>query len=127
MVSLRVHPDRLEVHLTPAEKALAAYPRDLVVPRTAIRSAAITHDPWVWLRGIRAPGTAIPRTLALGTWRSRGAKDFVLIKGSRPAVVLDLDPEQVGGFHRLVLSSHRVAELVASLRVDPPSDSTPQV
>ncbi len=63
-------------------------------PRASIRSAIITEDPWIWLRGIRAPGTSIPLTLAMGTWKFYGGKDFVLIKGSRPSVVIDVVGEE---------------------------------
>ena len=57
MANLRVHNDRLEVHLTPAEKSLAFRAADVIVQRDDIRSATITDDPWIWIRGIRRRGT----------------------------------------------------------------------
>ena len=65
MAQLRVHSDRIEVHLTPAEKTLALRSDDLVVQRDDIRSATITDDPWVWIRGIRRRGTEIPLVVAV--------------------------------------------------------------
>ena len=124
MAHLRVHPDRLEVHLTPAEKVLGAHPHDIVVPRELIRSATVTHDPWVWIRGIRAPGMYVPLTLAVGTWKNHGGQDFVVVKGKRPAVVLELDAEERNPYSRLLLSTPHAAELIASLKLEPGSDGT---
>ena len=64
MASLRVHPDRLEIQLSAAEKALALRRDAISVPRSAIRSVTITDDPWIWIRGIRAPGALVPLVLA---------------------------------------------------------------
>ena len=67
MASLRVHSDRLEIHLTPAERTLALLRNDIVVQRENIRSVSITDDPWTWIRGIRAPGNGLPLVMAIGT------------------------------------------------------------
>ncbi len=40
------------------------------------------------LRGIRAPGTALPYVVLLGTLRGRGYKDFVAMKGRGEGAVL---------------------------------------
>lgn len=117
MADLHVYPDRLEVHLTAAEKMLALRRDDVVVPRESIRSVAITEDPWIWIRGIRAPGAGIPLTLAVGTWKFHGGKDFLLIKGKqRAAVVVDIDGEE---FSRVIVSTPHAARLIETLRVDP--------
>jgi hypothetical protein len=116
MADLHVYPDRLEVHLTAAEKVLALRRDDLVVPRDSIRSVAITEDPWIWIRGIRAPGAAVPLTLAVGTWKFHGGKDFLLIKGKqRSAVVVDIDGEE---FSRVIVSTTHAARLIEALRID---------
>jgi hypothetical protein len=116
MADLHVHPDRLEIHLTPAEKVLALKRDDLVVPRDSIRSVAITEDPWIWIRGIRAPGASVPLTLAVGTWKFHGGKDFLLIKGKqRAAVVIDLEGEE---FSRVIVSTPHAAKLIETLRLD---------
>ncbi|GAB3615745.1 hypothetical protein GCM10027416_03020 [Okibacterium endophyticum] len=115
MARLHLLSDRLEITLTTAEKVLALRKSDIVVPREAIRSATITDDPWIWVRGIRAPGTAIPLSLAVGQWKFHGGKDFLVIKGSRAAVVIDVEGEE---FARLVVTTTHALELVAALRLD---------
>jgi len=42
------------------------------------------------LRGVRAPGTAIPYVVLLGTLRGRGYKDFVAMTGRSEGVVITL-------------------------------------
>lgn len=114
MATLRVHADRLEIRLTKAEKVLALRRDDISIPRDSIRSATITEDPWIWVRGIRSPGTNLPLTLAVGTWKFHGGTDFLLIKRTRMAVVIDIDD---GQFERVIVSTSLAAELVHALRL----------
>ncbi|MDY7542027.1 hypothetical protein KIV56_10515 [Cryobacterium breve] len=114
MASLRVHPDRLEVHLTKAEKTLAFRREDIVVARENIRSVTITDDPWIWIRGIRAPGLEVPLVVAVGTWKFHGGKDFLAIKRRRQAVVIDLVDED---FSRVILTTNHAPDLIASLKL----------
>ncbi|WP_353808273.1 hypothetical protein [Agromyces sp. SYSU T00194] len=114
MANLRVHSDRLELQLTAAEKSLAFRRSDVVVQREDIRSAIITDDPWIWVRGIRHRGSVVPLVVAVGEWKSHGGIDFVLVKGKRQAVVLDVDGED---YSRLVVSTNRAAELIESLKL----------
>ncbi|SDR76116.1 hypothetical protein [Microterricola viridarii] len=116
MASLRVHPDRLEIQLTPAEKALALRRDEISVPRSAIRSVTITDDPWIWIRGIRAPGSLVPLVLAVGTWKFHGGKDFLVIKNKRQAVIIDIAD---GEYARHIVSTNHAAELVRALNVSP--------
>lgn len=115
MSSLRVHPDRLEIHLTPAEKALALRREDIVVPVSAIRSIKITDDPWIWIRGIRAPGTLVPLVLAIGTWKFHGGKDFLIIKNKRQAVIIDITGEE---YARIIVSTNHAVDLIDKLNVE---------
>ncbi len=125
MADLHVHRDRLEVRLTRTEKAFAFRRSDLVIPRSAIRSVLITEDPWIWIRGVRVPGAAIPLTLAIGTWKSHGGKDFVLVKGkSRTAVVIDIEQPDDGsevadGYVRAILTTSHASALAEALRPAP--------
>ncbi|TFC47571.1 hypothetical protein E3T26_09190 [Cryobacterium sp. TMT1-21] len=114
MASLRVHPDRLEIHLTKAERTISLRKEDLVVARENIRSVTITDDPWIWIRGIRAPGLEVPLLLAVGTWKFHGGKDFLAIKRRRPAVVIDLVDED---FSRVILTTNHAPDLIASLKL----------
>ncbi|MCW4457084.1 hypothetical protein [Microbacterium sp. MPKO10] len=115
MASILLHTDRLEIKLTAAEKMLARRSESLVIPRDSIRSVALTDDPWIWVRGVRAPGTAVPLTLAIGQWKFHGGKDFLVLKGSRPAVVIDLIDEE---FRRVLVSTRKGVELIAALRLE---------
>ena len=112
---MRVHPDRLEIHLTAAEKTLAFRREDVVIQRENIRSVTITDDPWIWVRGIRAPGALVPLVLAVGVWKFHGGKDFLAIKRKRQAVVIDLVGDE---FARLVLSTNHAPDLIASLKLE---------
>lgn len=114
MAQLRVHPDRIEVHLTPAEKSLALRADDIVVQRDDIRSATITDDPWVWIRGIRTRGSVVPLVVAVGAWKYHGGLDFVIVKGKRQAVVLELAG---GEFARIILSTNHAAALIDRLKL----------
>ena len=125
MADLHVYPDRLEIRLTSAEKLLALRRDDVVVAREGIRSVAITEDPWIWIRGIRAPGMGVPLALAIGVWKFHGGKDFVLVKGKqRSAVVIDIEPDGDGAdsFSRVIVSTPHAARLVEALRVQDPED-----
>lgn len=126
MARVEVFPDRVVIKLSASERALAARRRELTLNREAISSALITDDPWVWLRGVRAPGVHLPRKLAIGTWRSAGMHDFALIRSGRPAVVLDFDVEaddpgwigEFDGFARVILSTAHATELIQALRLE---------
>ena len=123
MAMLRVHNDRIEVHLTPAEKVLALRGDDIVVQRDDIRSAVVTDDPWVWIRGIRRRGTEIPLVVAVGMWKYHGGTDFVIVKGKRQAVVLELAD---GEFTRIILSTNHSATLIDRLKLtEPPAEADP--
>jgi len=129
MARVEVYSDRVVIRLTASEKALAMRRRDVVLDRDGILSAVITDDPWVWLRGVRAPGTQLPGRLALGTWRALGGRDFAVVRSGRPAVVIDLEvPEgaeedhgwvgEYDPFARVIISTRHAAELIKALRLD---------
>ena len=91
------------VRLTPLEK-LGALRGDVRVPLAAIRAARVVSRPLAEVRGLRAPGTAVPGLVAVGTWRRRRrAKEFVAVHRTQPGIVVDLDPAQAR-FGRLVVS-----------------------
>lgn len=111
-----------------AEKMLALHKDDLIVLRDSIRSVAITQDPWIWIRGVRAPGTGLPLTLAVGTWKFHGGQDFLLIKGKqRSAVVFDLEPDASADgapdYARIIVSTLHAARLVEALRFSGDADA----
>ncbi|GGE97468.1 hypothetical protein [Mycetocola zhadangensis] len=115
MARLHLHPDRLEIALSTAEKTFSLRKENIIIPRSAIRSATLTDDPWIWVRGIRAPGTAIPLTLAVGQWKFHGGKDFLVLRGTKPSVVIDIADEE---FSRVIITTKHGLELVANLQLD---------
>lgn len=129
MSRVEIHVDRVVLQLTAAEKALSLRRRDIVIDRNLISSALITVDPWVWLRGVRSPGTHVPGRFAYGTWRSLSGRDFALIRRGVSAVVIDLDApnadqqvvaEQEGfdELARVIVSTARAVELIEALKLD---------
>ena len=94
--------DVLRVHLWLFGRIGACVASDVVVPLTAVRSARATEQPWSELRGARAPGTSLRRVIALGTWRHYAGRDFVVVYGRGPAVVVELAGHRLS---RLVISS----------------------
>lgn len=122
MVTLMLDSGHLEIVLSGAEKALALRKRNVTLDRAAISRVQLTDDPWTWLRGVRSPGTFIPATLAIGTWRYAGGKDFAVIRKNRPGVVIDLEGDTE--FQRLVLGTRHGEALVRALRVDAGDDPT---
>lgn len=116
MVTLLLDSMRLEVALSATERALSFRREPVRVDRTHITKVQLVDDPWGWLRGVATPGTVIPRTIAMGRWRSAGGDDFVLVRRRRASVVIDLegDPE----FQRLVLTTRHGLALVQALRLE---------
>ena len=54
--------------------------------------------------------------VAMGTWKSAGSEDFVLVRGRRPGVVIDL--EEHPDYERIVLTTRHGLALVQALRLD---------
>ncbi len=122
MVTLMLDSRQLEIVLAPAEKALAFRKRNVTVERSAITRVQLTDDAWTWLRGVRAPGTYLPATLATGTWRYAGGKDFALIRRNRPGVVIDLESHEE--FQRLILTTRHGVALAQALRLEAGDEPT---
>ena len=91
MVTLLLDQTRLEVVLSPIERASTFHRENVRVEREHITRVQLTDDAWTWLRGVPGPGTYIPGILAAGTWKGAGTTDFVLIRKRRPSVVIDLE------------------------------------
>jgi hypothetical protein len=105
----------LVLQLSALEK-LAGFRGDIRVPVSTVRQVRWVADPWPELRGIRAPGTGWPGVIAVGTRRGTGIKDFSVVHGRGPAIVVELEGAE---FDRLVMTDEaaegRAAELVEQL------------
>jgi len=115
MVTLLLDQTRLEVVLSPIERASTFHRDNLRIEREHITKVQLTDDAWTWLRGVPGPGTHLPGILAAGTWKAAGTTDFVLIRRRRPSVVIDLegDPD----FQRLILTTRHGLALAQALRL----------
>lgn len=69
-------------------ETLGAFHHGFSIPRECIVSDITVVDGWKELRGMRAPGTGIPKVIMLGTTRYDGVKDFCAVYGSKPARVI---------------------------------------
>jgi hypothetical protein len=120
MVTLLLDSTQLEVVLSPTERALSFRKRNIVVPRTTIDRVQLTDDAWTWLRGVPNPGTNLPVAVAMGTWKSAGGNDFVVIRRRKSSVVIDLRGHDE--FERLVLTTKHGVALLKALRLDVASE-----
>ena len=64
---------------------------DISVASSQLISKIEVPNPWTkeYLRGVRAPGTAIPYVILLGTMRFKGGKDFCAIYKRTPAMIYE--------------------------------------
>ena len=69
------------------------------------------------LRGVRAPGTAIPYVILYATLRGRGYRDFVAMKGRGEGVVLTL---KTGPFARWIFTLKQPKSEISRLLRDTP-------
>jgi hypothetical protein len=91
-------------------------------PRTPVGSIEkIEFIDQLWgsstLRGVRAPGTALPYVVLLGTLRGRRYRDFVAMVGRGEGVVLTL---KSGPFARWIFTMKQPKEEIAALLGDTP-------
>ena len=116
MVTLLVDSANLELALSPTERAAAFQRENIRVARADILKVQLTDDPWTWVRGVRKPGTQVSGVFAAGTWHSIAGTDFVMIRGRRPGVVIDLGPD--AAYQRLLLTTRHGLALVEALNLD---------
>jgi hypothetical protein len=109
MAMLTVDGNHLVVLLSALEK-IGALRGNISVPLASVRAVRVSDTPWSELRGIRAPGTGLPRVISLGTRRGPGVHDFAAVYGQRPALVVEMTG---ASFDRLVVSCADGAEAAA--------------
>ncbi|MFR9803876.1 alpha/beta hydrolase [Pseudonocardia sp. RS010] len=88
-VPVRLEGDRLVVAPTRGQR-LAGLIRGVSVPLGAIGDVRVVPDARGALRGIRAPGLAVPRRTYIGTWRRRGHRELVIARAGAPALRIEL-------------------------------------
>ena len=115
MATLEVVGENLVVRLSWFEKLEAFHP-DVSVRRSGVREVRVVDNAWPELRGVRAPGTGIPGVVAVGTRRGTFGKDFDVVHGKGPAVVVELEGEK---YARLVVTSQDAGALAARVTGTP--------
>jgi len=75
---------------------------DIVAPLATVAAVRAVSNPWPELRGVRSPGTGVPGVIAVGTRRGGFGKDFAVVHGRGPAVVVELEGAP---FSRLVATT----------------------
>ena len=115
MATLAVVGDDLVVKMSWFER-LEAVHSDVHVRRSAVREVRVVDSAWPELRGIRAPGTGIPGVVAVGTRRGGFGKDFAVVHGTGPAVIVELDGER---YARLVVTAKDAGRLAAKVTGTP--------
>lgn len=92
----------LTLNLSLLEK-IGALHGDISVATSELISKTEISNPWKsqFLKGFRAPGTAIPYVVLLGTMRYKGGKDFCAIYKRTPAVIYEFKGSQ---FTRWIVS-----------------------
>jgi hypothetical protein len=97
MAHLAIEGAFLVIRLSWLER-LGAFSGEPRVPLSAIREVRVTASPWKELKGMRAPGAGWPGTIALGTWRHDGVKDFCAVYRKGPGVVVELENARYARF-----------------------------
>jgi len=92
--------DTVTLVLTRVER-LEGFRGDIGAAVSSVRAVRACDDLWSELRGIRAPGTGIPRVIAVCTLRGSFGRDFAAVHGRGPGVVVEFDGEP---FQRWVVS-----------------------
>ena len=84
------------------------------VPLDRVTGTRVEQRPIPFVRGLRAPGTAVPGVIVAGTYRRRGgAKTFADARPNKPVVVIDL--AEGADFERLVVGTDDPAGAVARI------------
>ena len=102
--------DVLQVRLSAPEK-VAGLLRDVEVPVASVRRATVEADALGAVRGVRAPGLALPGRVKIGTWRGHG-RTLVAVRRGVPALRLELTR---GPYDAVLVSTPDAAALAAQL------------
>ena len=110
--------DELILELSIWEK-LGALHSSPQIPLDSVEKVEFFDELWGshTLRGVRAPGTAIPYVILYATLRGRGYRDFVAMKGRGEGVVLTL---KSGPFARWIFTLKQPKSEISELLHDTP-------
>ncbi|HEU0101060.1 MAG TPA: hypothetical protein VFR07_01930 [Mycobacteriales bacterium] len=112
MATVTVVDNVVSVRLSPMEK-LAGLLRDLAVPTSQVRRARAVADGLPEVVGMRAPGLHLPGTRKYGTWRRRSGRTYAAVRGSGPALLLELDGHRYDSVVVTTPDAERLAQRIA--------------
>ena len=78
MASIISTRDHLHIALGTGEKWAALHWSDLLIPWSDVDGVQEVAEPFRLVRGLRAPGLALPWRTKIGTWRQHGRKIFAV-------------------------------------------------
>lgn len=93
MATVQLTPTTLSLRFTRGEK-IGGLLRDHYVPLTAVRSVDVVPAPLAAMRGLRAPGLALPGRRKVGTWRRPGERTLVSVRRGQAAVRIGLEGQR---------------------------------
>ncbi len=99
------------VSLTRAEK-IAGLRGNLRFPLSAVTSVELLPDALAAVKGVRAPGLALPGVRKVGTWRTREGAEFVVARAGEPGVRVHLQGQRLNS---LLLGAADADELAQSI------------
>jgi hypothetical protein len=112
MSTVRITDDHLHVRFTAAER-VGGLVRDQRIPLAAVVSAEVVESPITEVRGLRAPGLALPGVRKVGTWRRFGGKELICVRKDEPAVRIELSGQP---YAALLLGTDDAAQVAAQLQ-----------
>jgi hypothetical protein len=95
VASFEIDGDALRLQMSWIEK-LEGMAGNVAVPLATVAAVRTVPTAWPELRGVRAPGTGLPGVIAVGTRRGAFGKDFAVVHGKGPAVVVELEGAPYG-------------------------------
>jgi hypothetical protein len=99
------------ISLTRSEK-IAGLRGDLRVPLSAVTSVELLPDALAGVKGVRAPGLALPGLRKVGTWRTREGAEFVLARAGESGVRVRLEGQRLSS---LLLGAPDADELAQAI------------
>jgi hypothetical protein len=117
VAAVELTPSTLTVRFTRGEK-LAGLVRDVAVPLSAVREVEVMAEPLRDMRGLRAPGLALPGVRKIGTWRRPGERTLVSVRKGQPAVRVRLTGQR---YATLLIGTDEAAELAPRISAGRPA------
>ena len=101
----------LTISFTTREK-IGGLVRDQQIPLRMVRDVEVVSDGLAAVRGVRAPGLALPGRNKIGTWRSREGKSLVAVRAHQPALKVTLAGHR---YSSMLITADAPDELAESL------------